>query len=118
MIESGAVIVRNPRVEYRKLAERGGAVLLNLDTASYHGLNETGSVIWEAVGEGKTLGDVVPEVASVFEDAPPTLADEVRAFIQDLVERDLLRVDHASSTSEGEALGSSGDRRGSGRGTE
>jgi hypothetical protein len=118
MIESGAVIVRNPRVEYRKLAERGGAVLLNLDTASYHGLNETGSVIWESVGEGKTVGDVVPEVASFFEDAPPTLADEVRAFIQDLVERDLLRVDHASSTPEGEALGSSGDRRASGRRTE
>jgi hypothetical protein len=98
MIDSTAVIVRNPRVEYRKLAEGGGAVLLNLDTASYHGLNGTGSVIWETVGEGKTLGDVVPEVASFFEDAPPTLMDEVTAFIQDLLERDLLRVDHGGST--------------------
>jgi hypothetical protein len=117
MIDSTAVIVRNPRVEYRKLAEGGGAVLLNLDTASYHGLNETGSVIWEAVGEGKTLGDVVPEVASFFEDAPPTLMDEVTAFIQDLLERDLLRVDHASPAPEEEALDSPGDRRGSGRGS-
>jgi hypothetical protein len=118
MIEHTAVIVRNPRVEYRKLADRGGAVLLNLDTAAYHGLNQTGSVIWETLGEGKTLGDVLPEVASFFEDAPPTLADEVTAFIQDLLERDLLRVDHPSSTPEGEALGSPGDRRASGRGIE
>jgi hypothetical protein len=97
MLERQAVIVRNPRVEYRKLAE-GGAVLLNLDTAAYHGLNRTGSVIWETVGEGKTLGDVVPEVASFFEDAPPSLMNEVTAFIQDLLERDLLRVDHGGST--------------------
>lgn len=118
MIERTAVIVRNPRVEYRKLSDRGGGVLLNLDTASYHGLNETGSVIWETVGDGKTLGDVVPEVASFFEDAPSTLVDEVTAFIQDLLERDLLRVDHASPAPKGDALGSPGDRRGSGRGTE
>jgi hypothetical protein len=118
MIERGAVIVRNPRVEYRKLAEGGGAVLLNLDTAAYHGLNETGSVIWETVGEGKALGDVVPEVASFFEQPPPSLAHEVTAFIQDLVERDLLRVFRASAAQEGETLGSSVDRPGPGRGTE
>ena len=100
MIDSTAVIVRNPRVEYRKLADAGGAVLLNLDTAAYHGLNQTGSVIWETVGEGKPLGEVVPQVAALFEDAPPTLAREVTTFIEDLIERDLLRVDHAESTPE------------------
>ena len=105
MIERGAVIVRNPRVEYRKLAEGGGAVLLNLDTAAYHGLNETGSVIWEAVGEGKAFDDLVPAVASSFDDAPPSLSAEVTAFIEDLLERDLLRVDDGHSTAEPNALG-------------
>jgi hypothetical protein len=105
MIERDAMIVRNSRVEFRKLAEGGGAVLLNLDTAAYHGLNETGSVIWETVGEGKVLGELVPEVASFFEDPPPSLTDEVMAFIEDLVERDLLRVDHAPPTIERDALG-------------
>lgn len=105
MIERGTVIVRNPRVEYRKLAEGGGAVLLNLDTAAYHGLNETGSVIWESIGDGKALEDVVPEVASFFEDAPPSLMQEVTAFIEDLVERDLLRLDHTAPTVEPNALG-------------
>jgi hypothetical protein len=95
MIDSTAVIVRNPRVEYRKLADGGGAVLLNLDTAAYHGLNQTGSVIWETVGDGKPLDQVVPQVAALFEDAPPTLAREVAMFIEDLVARDLLRVDNA-----------------------
>jgi hypothetical protein len=105
MIDSGAMIVRNPRVEYRKLAEGGGAVLLNLDTAAYHGLNQTGSVIWETVAEGKPLRDVVPQVASFFEDAPPALTQEVTSFIEDLVERDLLRVDHDRSPVEPTPLG-------------
>jgi len=99
MIERTAVIVRNPRVEYRKLSDGGGAVLLNLDTAAYHGLNQTGSVIWETVGDGKQLDQVVPEVAALFEDAPPTLAQEVAMFIEDLVERDLLRVDNVRRAS-------------------
>ncbi len=92
MIESTEMIIRNPRVEYRKLADGGGAVLLNLDTAAYHGLNQTGSMIWETVGDGKPLGEVVPQVAAMFEDAPPALSQEVTLFIEDLVERDLLRV--------------------------
>ena len=86
------MIVRNPRVEYRKLADAGGAVLLNLDTAAYHGLNETGSLIWESVGDGMTLATLIPRVASFFEDPPPSLADEISAFIEDLIRRDLLRV--------------------------
>jgi hypothetical protein len=99
MIELTTVIVRNPRVEYRKLADGGGAVLLNLDTAAYHGLNQTGSAIWETVGEGKPLGEVVPQVAALFDDPPPTLAQEVTMFIEDLVERDLLRVGHVDPLS-------------------
>jgi hypothetical protein len=92
MIESTEMIIRNPRVEYRKLADGGGAVLLNLDTAAYHGVNQTGSMIWETVGDGKPVGEVVPQVAALFEDAPPALDQEVTLFIEDLVERDLLRV--------------------------
>lgn len=109
MLERRAIVVRNPRVEYRKLAEGGGAVLLNLDTAAYHGLNGTGSLIWESVGEGKAIDDVVPEVASSFEDAPPSLLQEVMAFIEDLVNRDLLRVDPGRPAAESTPL-DTGDR--------
>jgi hypothetical protein len=104
MLERHAIIVRNPRVEYRKLAEGGGAVLLNLDTAAYHGLNGTGSAIWESVGEGKVVRDIVPDVAELFEDAPPSLPEEVMAFIEDLVARDLLRIDQEPTAAEPDPL--------------
>ena len=112
MVEGSTVIIRNPRVEFRKLADGGGAVLLNLETAAYHGLNETGSLIWETLEQGMTLEDLVPRVASSFEDAPPELVDEITAFVESLVERDLLRVDHAASAGEEEAVGPSVDRGG------
>ena len=104
MIESTALIVRNPRVEYRKLADGGGAVLLNLDTAAYHGLNQTGSVIWETVGEGKPLGELGQQVAALFDDAPPTMVQEVTMFIEDLVERDLLRIGRRDEPLSGSAV--------------
>jgi hypothetical protein len=100
MIERSAVIVRNPRVEYRKLVDRGGAVLLNLETAAYHGLNETGSLIWETVGSGMTIDELVPRVAVHFEEAPPSLHTEIDAFVEDLVRRDLLRITESVTTLE------------------
>jgi hypothetical protein len=112
MVEGSTVIIRNPRVEFRKLADGGGAVLLNLETAAYHGLNETGSLIWETVEQGMTLEDLIPRVASSFEDAPAELVDEITAFVENLVERDLLRVDHPASAGKEEAVGPSVDRGG------
>lgn len=106
MIESTAVIIRNPRVEYRKLADDGGAVLLNLETAAYHGLNMTGSLIWETIDQGMTLEELVPQVASLFDDAPKELADEITAFVENLVERDLLRVANAGPSRGSNAAGS------------
>ena len=46
MIEETTILRRNPRVEYRGMGEREGGVLLHLDTAAYHGLNEVGALIW------------------------------------------------------------------------
>jgi hypothetical protein len=110
MIDRHARIVRNARVEFRKLGEDGGAVLLNLDTAAYHGLNETGSLIWETVGDGKALDELVAEVAAAFEQTPPSLLGEVAAFIEELVERDLLRVDAQVPVGDGRDAPDAGQR--------
>lgn len=77
---------------------------MNLDTAAYHGVNETGSAIWESVGEGKAFEDLVPDLAAAFDNAPPSLLEEVTAFIEDLLERDLLRVE-GRPEAEQDALG-------------
>lgn len=90
-MDEAVVIRRNPRVQARRLAESGGAVLLHLDTAAYHGLNETGWLIWESVGDGAHFGDLVRTVDEQLEDSPPELDQDVSEFVEALVERDLLR---------------------------
>jgi hypothetical protein len=86
-----AVLARNPRVAYRELND-GSGVLLHLDTGAYHGLNDVGSLVWGALENQLTLSALILEIRSRFEGAPPTVADDVRSFVSDLVDRDLLTV--------------------------
>ncbi len=91
-IDPASSVRPSPRATYRKLADGSGAVLLHLDTAAYHGLNEAGSVIWSLIGTGTTFGELVTKLKAEVDDAPPTLADEVSAFLRDLEERDLVHI--------------------------
>ena len=90
MTEQSSVLRRNPRVEYRTLADEGG-VLLHLDTASYHGVNEVGALVWELL-EGVTLDQLIGLLHLQLEDLPPSFEDEIRTYVSELVERDLILV--------------------------
>ena len=72
-MDANEAIRRNPQVVYRELAG-GSGVLLHLESGAYHGLNETGSLIW-----GQRL-----------DDAPDDLGAETERFLADLRERDLI----------------------------
>jgi hypothetical protein len=91
MIDRSAVLRRNPRVEFRTLAEEGG-VLLHLDTASYHGVNDIGAYVWEVL-DGLTLDDVLRRVRGEVDHVPDTFEGEIEEFVGELVARDLVRFD-------------------------
>jgi hypothetical protein len=93
MLAEATIIRSNPRVEFRRLGEGEGGVLLHLDTAAYHGLNELGAFIWNALAEGITFAELMERLRAVLEDAPPTLEDEIREFLDDLAARDLIKND-------------------------
>lgn len=84
------MIRRNDRTAFRELTENEGGVLLHLDSGAYHGLNAMGTLIWNLIGEGTKLGDLVAAVRTELADAPADLPADVEAFVDDLVERDLL----------------------------
>jgi hypothetical protein len=83
-------IRRNPQVVYRELAGEGGGVLLHLESGAYHGLNETGVLIWGLIDGERDLAALVADLRSRLEDAPDDLADETARFLADLRERDLI----------------------------
>jgi hypothetical protein len=84
------MIRRNDRVAFRALTENEGGVLLHLDSGSYHGLNAMGTLIWNLIGEGAKLADLVATIRHELTDAPADLRADVEAFVDDLTERDLL----------------------------
>ena len=70
----------------------GTGVLLNLDTAGYHGLNRLGALIWTLLGSGMSFGQLVNEVRSRVQNEPPELQDDVAEFLDGLRQRDLVLV--------------------------
>jgi hypothetical protein len=89
-VTDNGVIRRNPQVVYRELAGEGGGVLLHLESGAYHGLNETGSLIWSLIDGERDFTSLVADLRERLEDAPADLDAEAERFLADLRERDLI----------------------------
>jgi hypothetical protein len=87
-IRATTSIRRSPRASFRRL-ENGSAVVLHLDTAQYHGLNEVGGAIWD-LADGRTFEEIVRGLHEQLEDAPANLEDDVTEFLEALHERELV----------------------------
>lgn len=79
-------------VVFRRLSAGQGGVLLHLETGAYHGINETGAVLWELMGESAGLDAVVDAFLRRLEDAPAGASDEARGFFADLAARGLVEI--------------------------
>ena len=87
-IHSDSHYTQNPDVRAEVLD--GEAVLLNIQTGTYFGMNKVGTHIWELFGKGKSLSEVVESVHRRFDVTPEQAATDVHTFIQTLLERGLL----------------------------
>jgi hypothetical protein len=95
MVDDGAILKRNPRVEFRSLGEGEGGVLLHLDTAAYHGLNEVGCLIWKLLDDQPRFSVLLTDLKARLEQLPPTFEAEISEFLDDLAERDLVLLERS-----------------------
>ena len=86
------VISRAPGAVFRELSGDQGAVVLNLSSGQYHGVNAVGVVIWELIEPSPTFAALVAGVRSRVSDAPGHLDEDVAGFVEALVERGLATV--------------------------
>jgi Coenzyme PQQ synthesis protein D (PqqD) len=89
MIEPTTTVRRSPRATFRRLDD-GSAVVLHLDTAQYHGVNEVGAVIWELTEPAPSFEALVAAVGERVEDPPADLEADVEEFVYALKERGLI----------------------------
>jgi len=69
------------------------AVLLDLDSQSYFGLDPVGTLIWEAVSEGNTESEVVARITSEFDVDARVARCDLQEFIAKLRQDKLIRLD-------------------------
>ena len=70
----------------------GEAVLLDLETETYFGLNAAGARIFALVTTAPTIADALAVLADEFDADPAILRDDAVGLVRTLVERRLVRL--------------------------
>ena len=82
-----------PRVLCKDLGDE--SILLDLETETYYGLNEVGSRLLKLLTTGKTIRGAFESMLEEYEVPPEELERDIRALIDDLVGRGLVRIGNA-----------------------
>ena len=78
----------SPDVLYRDL--EGQAVMLDLSSGLYFGLNEVGTRIWTLMAEGRDFSAIVQALAREFDADESTIERDVRDLVDVLRSRNLM----------------------------
>lgn len=67
-------------------------VMLSVELGKYFTLNHIATAIWQRLGEPVTLADLCEDLAGAYEVPPERCSADVRAFVERLHARGLVRV--------------------------
>lgn len=70
----------------------GEMVLLDMNSESYFGLDETGSAIWQAMQKTGSLQEVYEEMLEQYEVDAEILEQDILNFVEKLIESGLVMV--------------------------
>ena len=87
-----AVITRTADAVFQNLAGEDGAVLLHLGSGQYHTLNPVGARIWELLETPMSEAELTRQIVAEFEADDAAVAQDVKTFLGELLNRELVRV--------------------------
>lgn len=73
------------------------AVLLNVESGQYHGLDATGTMFWRAMEETATFSEAVEYLGAHFDIGRERISEELAAFCRSLEQRGLVEIESADS---------------------
>lgn len=85
---SAPVRLRPGSVEWREV--EGEVIAVDVRTSEYLAINPTGAVLWRALQDGATRGELAERLVAHFEVEPGVAARDVGKFLATLEERGLL----------------------------
>ena len=71
----------------------GEAVLLNLDTESYYGLDEIGARMWSVVNASDSVEAAFQILVAEYEVDSRRLRDDLQTLVEEWIEHDLAHID-------------------------
>ncbi|RMF95329.1 MAG: PqqD family protein [Candidatus Schekmanbacteria bacterium] len=94
MIDEKSIPSKNPSILCTELDEE--AVLLDLKTKCYFGLNEVALFIWKLADGKRNVSDIVDEICKNFDVEPSTALNSVKGFLKKLNDNNLVFIDASS----------------------
>ena len=92
MLSGNTTIAAIPNQVSSELA--GEAVILNLASGTYFGLNEVGASVWYCIQQPKTVNQIRDVLLAEYEVEAEQCDRELLALLEDLVTAGLIEVDH------------------------
>jgi Coenzyme PQQ synthesis protein D (PqqD) len=68
------------------------AVILNMSSGRYFGLNTTGAFIWEVVQQPVALSEIERRMCEEFEVSPEQCRQDLRQVLQEMLEHGMIEV--------------------------
>ena len=68
-------------------------VFLNLENGVYYGLNETGSLIWEALSAKEDLEAAIERLQEIFQVERATIEKDLKRFLKDIKKEGLAEIE-------------------------
>ena len=99
MSEPKRVARVHPSTLYREV--QGEAVLLQLDSGEYFGLDPVATRIWQLIVEKGELSEVEEAMLSEYDVDTTVLSDDIGRMVDELVARRLVEIEETPATASG-----------------
>jgi hypothetical protein len=71
----------------------GEAVILNLDSGVYYGLNAVGARVWGLIQEPKTVSELVSSLVEIYDVSAERCEIDLFSLLQDLADKELIVIE-------------------------
>ena len=87
ILESSVIVASTEQISSDLGSE---AVILNLKSGVYHGLNEVGASIWKLIQEPKTIKEIQQQLLEEYDVEPEQCYNDVISLLKDLLAAELV----------------------------
>lgn len=78
----------SPTLEWQDVG--GELVAVDVDSGEYHIFNGVGRVIWEGIGRGESVSQIVASVLDRYESTPEAVSQDVNCFVDRLTAKGIV----------------------------